>query len=211
MSQFTLNWNNSSLVGSSNSLTQRAVYRFKMIGGVFVSDNFTPPNDLDLLANTVDSPILPNNVIIEFKIQTICTVSGPTDNDNGIQEVIEFAEIIPTIVHSYNDSSIGIDVTGTDITQARFTLRRSSNNTIVGTSIVANVIANSITANIGSLVYSTNYYWEVELYTTINYMVVISSSSNYVGSPYSPYPFTTDTPPLCDPVTAITVTSVEVP
>ncbi len=210
MSQFTLDWDNTALLATGNTIGQRAVYRYKSVGGAFISTGFTPDNDLADSVDSVDSPVLDDNKVIEFKIQTLCEVSGPTDNDNGIQEVIDFAEIIPEIGKDDSSSEIEINVTNLDITKARFTLRKASDNSLV-TSTVVNKSVNTIALTKTGLTFLTNYYWQIELYAIVNTIEVISSYLEYIGTPFSPYPFTTDAPPVCDPVTAMDVTSVEIP
>lgn len=210
MAQFTLIWNNASLLANANDISQQALYRYKQIGGNYISTGFTPANDLAKTVSTVDSPILNDNKVIQFKTTALCTSGGPVDNDNGIQEAIEFSEVIPTIAHTDNSSSISLDVTGLDITKARLTLRKSSDNTIVGAAIIANNINNTIQASQNGLVYSTNYYWQVELYATVNNIEVKSSDIDYRGSLFSPYPFMTNAPAVCNPATAVTVSSIEI-
>lgn len=208
--QFKLDWLNSKVAASSNSISQRALYRYKAIGGAFISTGFTPANDLATSANTVDSPVLDDNKIVQFEVETICTLNGPALNDNGIQEAIGFACLIPTIAKTDTTSDISIDVTGLDITKARFTLRKSSDNSLVGSSITATPIANSISGSATGLTPSTNYYWQIELYSTVNTIEVISSDVEYLGAPCSPYPVVTDAPAVCPPVTAATISSTEV-
>lgn len=209
MSQFTLNWNAGDLVGNTNCISQSALYRYRLVGGSFISTGFSPANPLATTAITVDSPTLNENQVIQFEIQVGCTLSGPSYNDNGIQEVIEFAEIVPTITETDNSSTITIDATNTDITKAKFTLRKSSDNSIVGTPTVITKSGSSISYTQSSLNYSTNYYWQVETYATVNSIEVVSSDPVYVGSPFSPYPFTTSAPAVCNPTTSLTVSSIE--
>lgn len=210
MSQFTLIWNNSALLVSSNALTQTAEYRYRLVGGAYISTGFSPTNPLAKAATTTDSPTLDDNKVIQFKIQTDCTTGGPSDNDNGLQEVINFIEIIPTITKTDTTANITIDATGTDITKARLTLRKASDNSIVD-QIIVNKVSNNIIRPITGLSYSTNYYWQVEFYANVNSIEVLSSAPSYNGVVFSPYPFTTNAPAVCDPVTSVTVTSVEVP
>lgn len=208
--QFTLIWDNSAVLASSNATGQRALYRYKTVGGAFISIGFTPTNDLAKSVSTVDSPVLDDNKVIQFETASLCTSGGPTPNDNGIQEVIEFAAITPVITKDDVSSTITLITTGLDITKAKFTLRKSSDNTIVGTPVVVNVVSSSAATISTGLVYSTNYYWQVELYAIVNSVEVISSNFSYIGSAFSPYPFTTNAPAVCNPVTSVTVTSIEI-
>jgi hypothetical protein len=208
--QFTLSWSNTALEASSNSLNQRALYRYRTVGGAFISTGFTPANDMATSVNSATSPSLDDNKVVQFEVETICTINGPAINDNGIQEVIGFACITPTITETDTTSGVSINVTGLDIIQARFTLRKSTDNTIVGSPIVASVSGTTISTSVTGLTASTNYYWQVELYAIVNGVTVISSSSDYLGAPCSPYTFTTSAPAVCAPVTAAAVSSIEV-
>lgn len=203
MSQFTFSWSNTSILASSNVINSRALYRYKAIGGPYISVGFTPANDLNKAITTVDSPVLDDNKVIQCKVQSICTVNGPTDNDNGIQEVIGFACIIPTLTKTENTATILINATGLDITKIKFTLRKSSDNTIVGTATTVNVVAGLASNTKTGLTSSENYYWQTELYAIVNNIEVKSDVC-------SPYPFTTDAPAVCDPLTDFTITSIEI-
>jgi hypothetical protein len=202
MGQFTLTWDNTDIVSDLNSTGQRAAYRYKTLGGAFVTTGFTPSNDLAKSVTTADSPILDDNKVIEFKVQNLCTQNGPTDNDNGIQEVLQFNCLVPTITKTTTTSGISLNVTGLDITKAKFTLRKAVDNTLVGVPVVIDRISNTISVTATPIDSSTNYYWQVNLYATLNNVEVISDLC-------SPYPFTTDTIPVCNPVTAMTVASIE--
>lgn len=203
MSQFTLIWDSSKLASNANATEQNALYRYRLVGGSYISTGFTPANPLAINAVTSDSPVLDNNKVIQFKISTTCTSNGPTDNDDGIKEVIEFESITPTITKDESSSDIVEDVTGLDMTKARFSLKKSSDNTTVGTPTIVNRVGNSISFSQSGLVYNTNYYWQVELYATVNTVDTISEV-------FSPYPFTTDAPAVCNPTTSVAVTSIEV-
>lgn len=208
--QFTLQWNNASVLANPNATAQTALYRQKSVGGAFISVGFTPTNPLAKTVNTVDSPnTLLDNVVYEFKVQSVCTLNGPVDNDNGVREIIGFACITPTVTKGETQGTISLSVAGTDITKARVTLRRSSDNSQVSQNIV-NAVGNTISFTQTGLTAGTNYYWQVELYATINGVEVISSDSNYLGSPCSPYAFATDALAVCDPVTSLTVDSIEI-
>lgn len=204
MAQFTLIWNSIDLQTSTNSLAQRVLYRYKTVGGGFISTGFSLPNDLAITINTVESPILDNNKVIEFKVQNICTENGPTDNDNGIQEVIALVCLVPVLTKTTTTGTISIDLTGLDIIKVKFTLKKASDNTIVGTPIIVNKTSNSAGTSATGLTSNTNYYWQTQLYSVVNNVEVISE----VCSPHS---FTTDPIAVCDPITAITVTSIEIP
>lgn len=209
MSQFTLVWVNTNIIANANVIDQVAQYRYRLVGGAFISSGFSPTNPLAKAATTTNSPVLDNNKVVQFQIQSDCTLSGPIYNDNGLQEAIEFAAITPSITPIAETTvTISINTTSTDIIKARFTLRKASDNSLVAISTISG--AGTLSASFSGLVSNTNYYFQVELYAVVNSVEVISSSPSYVGSPYSPYPFTTATPTVCTPLTSVTVTSIEV-
>jgi len=209
--QFTLDWSSTNVQANPNATAQRAAYRYKAVGGSFITTGFTPANDLAKTAITADSPSLDDNKVIEFEILTICTVSGPTTNDNGIQEAINFACITPALTNAETQSQIVITLTGLDITKARLTLKKASDNSIVLAPTIVNKVSNAVTYTKTGLVGSTNYYWEIELYATVQGVEVKSSDAGYLGISCSPYAFTTSAPSVCAPVTAMDITSVEIP
>lgn len=210
MAQFTLVWNNTAIINNPNIIGQLVGFRYKGDTG-FIEDDFTPPNGLSKLINTVDSPqFIDENRVVEFKVQSICTVSGPTDNDNGLQEAIQFGCITPTMTNNSVRSIITLDITGLNITKARFTLRKTSDNSLIIQTTV-NPVGNIITTTRVGLTPETNYYWQIELYANINNIEVKSSDSTYLGAPCSPYAFATDPDPICDPVTSLVTTSIEIP
>lgn len=210
MAQFTLNWVNT-ISTNPNVINLRASYKAKS-SPTWLTAGFTPTNDLDKTAITADTPnTLLDNVIYQTKVETICTSGGPTINDNGIREQVSFAAISPGLTETSTTGTITIDLTGTDITKARFTLRKASDNSIVLAPTIVSKSGSSVTYTKTGLTGSTNYYWQVEFYTTINSIEVISSDGAYTGAVFSPYAFTTDAPPVCNPVTAGTISSIEIP
>lgn len=211
MAQFNLVWDESNVAVNPNALSQRASYRYKAVGGSWITAGFTPINDLDITDNNVLAPVLDNNKVVELKVECICTVNGPTINDNGVREGIGFSCITPNVsVFTSTQGTITIDLTSTDITKVRFTLKKSSDNSTVMVPTEVNRVGNSATITKTGLTASTSYYWQVELYANINLFEVKSSDLGYLGTPCSPYPFTTSAAPVCDPITAITVSSIEI-
>jgi hypothetical protein len=211
MAQFTLQWNNVNQIASSNCNNTRVSYRQKSVGGVFITAGFNPGNDMDKAVTQTDSPLLTDNVVYEFKVESLCAQNGPTPNDNGLVEAIGFACISPNIVKTDLTVQATLDVTNLDITKARFTLRRASNNVIVGSPVIVNKVGTSIQHTFSGLTQLTNYYIDIELYATVNNTEVISSHPSYLASVCSPYPVQTDATPVCDPVTSASVTSIEIP
>jgi hypothetical protein len=213
MTQLTLIWDDTDSYGGDPNITaQRASYRYKTIGGSWITSGFTPANDLDVDVTTVQPPEIEDNKVVEYKVEAICTLNGPTINDNGIQEGIGFACITPDVSDfTPTEATITIDLTDTDITKVRFTLKKSSDNSVIMTPTVVDRLSNSATITKTGLTGSTSYYWQVELYANINSFEVKSSDSGYLGQPCSPYPFTTEEEIICDALTAATVSSIEIP
>lgn len=209
--QFTLYWNNSKILNNANVIAQRALYRLRSVGGNFLTSGFTPANDIAKNITSADSPYIADNIVAQFKIQSICTINGPRDNDNGIKEAINFACISPTIIKTHNQATATINITGLDITKARFTLKKTSDNSVVQSGILGTVTSNtSISYTKVGLIANTSYYWEIELYAVIDNIEVISSNEDYLGDSCGNYSFTTDSAPTCVPITAITVASIEI-
>ena len=192
MAQFTLNWFAAPVMVNPNATGQRAVYRQKSIGGSFLTTGFTPANDLPKTQESVTSPVLANNIIWEFKVQALCTEGGPIDNDNGIIEALKFFCIVPTVTFGAEDSTISINKTGLDITKARFVCKLQSNNAIVFGPVTANPVGNGISATATGLDANEDYYWEYELYSTVNGIEIISSASGQLNDTCGPYNFTTE-------------------
>lgn len=208
MAQFTLNWFSVLVMINPNAISQRALYRQKSVGGAFISTGFTPANDLPKTAQTTTSPSLADNVIWEFKVQSICTEGGPTDNDNGIREHLHFACIPPILTFTDTTATIVLNVTTTDITKAAFTLRQVSDDSVVYGPTISVRAGNSITGNATGLTPGTEYYWEIVLYTTINGVEIYSTLPSNIDGPCGSETFETDGA-VCAPVTSVDVDSVE--
>jgi len=209
MAQFSLSWDNSAVLTNTNSISQRCSYKLRT-SGTWLTTGFTPANDMAKTVITANSPSgLSNNVVYQFKVENICTSGGPTINDNGIQEDINFSCISPTLTETSTTGTLVIDTTDTDIIAARITLKLALDNSIIMAPTIINAVSNTITANATGLTVSTNYYWQIELYAIVNNVTVISSDPSQMGSICSPYPFTTGTPPVCNPITAGTISSIQ--
>lgn len=206
MAQFTLVWDNTDILANPNAINQQAMYRGKVIGGAFITAGFTPANPMATSVVSALSPVLTDNVIYQFKTQSLCTVGGPRDNDNGLIEIIAFGCIVPTITKTYNQATASINLTGLDITKVKFTLKRASDNVVVFTQTV-NKASNAAATLATGLLGATNYYWEIELYTIVNSVELISSDAEFLGEACGAYALTTDANPVCDPITATTITS----
>lgn len=186
-----MTWDNTLVNASTNSIAQRASYRQKSIGGVWLTTGFTPTNDLPKTANTVAPPALSSNVIYEFKVEAICNSNGPTINDNGIIEALKFACIVPTMNVTDTTAEVILNVTGLDITKARFYLRAGIDGALLATSPIISRVGNSISHNVSGLITATGYFWQIELYATVNGEEIVSSSIEQFGSVCGNYSFTT--------------------
>lgn len=201
MAEYRLNWFNNAVIINPNATAQRASYRPKTAGGPWITTGFDPSNNLPPYASTVKSPNLTDNIIYEFRVEAICTEGGPTPNNNGDIEGFKFSCIVPTLSQTDVTAQAVLSVTGTDITKARFTLRKDSDNSIVYGPTIVNRVGNFITASTSGLDELTDYYWQVELYATVSGSEIISSSANQLNALCGPYDFTTDEtvdPPLLE-------------
>ena len=132
MAQFNLTWFNTAVIIDANVTGQTVSHRQKSVGGSYSSVGYTPSNTLPKTASAAQSPVLANNVIWEFKVEAICTVGGPTINDNGVQEGFKFACIEPSISNITSTSAtITLNVLGLDISHAVLTLLKTTDDTIV--------------------------------------------------------------------------------
>lgn len=190
-----LTWDNTSILANPNVIAQRALQRQKIIGGTFYTTGFFPANDLavSIISTEFSSPVV--NKIYEFKIQSICVAGGPTDNDNGIIEGMEFGcldfEVVEVI--SPADSYSGkIDLSGTDIEGVLYTLKKQSDSSIVVPEVDSPRDEDDIAGiTFESLEADTDYYIDAIMYATINGEIVeFACGGNIAG-----YQFTTSPTP----------------
>lgn len=198
MAQFTLQWDNTDILANPNNINQRASYRQASVGGAWITAGFTPANDLATSVTSVLSPVLTNNVVYQFIVQSVCTQNGPISNDNGIIEQIGFSCIEPGIEYTDETSTILVNLASTDISKVRFVLRKSSDNSIAYGPITVNRVGNSAQAIATGLTADTSYYWQTTFYATVNGVEVNSSAAEYLNSVCGPYVFTTEEAPVMD-------------
>lgn len=203
MATFTLTW---TPVITGNVTAQRASYRQKSVGGAFLTTGFSPSNDLSTAATTTDHGSLTDNTIYEFKISNICTTGGPTDNTNGIIEQIVFACIAPTLSQTTTTATAAYTGLPSDITKVRFTLRKTSDNSLVSGPTTVTVVGGAASVTPTGLTPTTSYYFQTEFYTVINGVEVISSGAAYLNAVCGPYTVTTDTPASCPAPDSLAVT-----
>lgn len=129
MASFTLNW---TPIITPNVLGQRGYYRQKSVGGTFLTDGFVPANDLPTSAITVARPGLLDNTVYQFQLANICEDGGPTFNDNGIQEFIDFVCSVP-MTYDIEETSITVKFVGlpADINQVQIAFEGKPLETIV--------------------------------------------------------------------------------
>lgn len=181
MAVFTCNWDNSAVISNSNAISQRLSWREKSLGGVFNTTNVTPSNDMSIVVNSATFNSALTNKIYEFKLEAICSVEGPVINSNGILENIRFSCILPEITPTSDTLDFFLDLSNTDITKVRLKLKLQSDNSTIITQTI-NRVLNSIDYTFTGLNPLTDYYLEVEYYTTINGIEVISSSVGFLGT-----------------------------
>lgn len=198
MAQFILSWDNTDAIANDNNLSQTASYRQKSVGGSWITAGFTPTNNIDKDVASALSPVLSPNLVYQFKIDCNCTQNGPSANDNGIREQIGFACIEPVIENTQTTSSINTDLTDTDITKVRYTLRKSSDNTIVYGPITVVRTGNEAPAVATSLVEGTEYYWQIVYFAIVNGVEVNSSASAYLNAVCGPHITITESAPVAD-------------
>ncbi len=208
MAQFVLNWFAAPVMVNPNATGQRALYRQKSVGGSFISTGFTPANDLPKTTEQTTSPVLGNNIIWEFKVQALCTVGGPTDNDNGLVEDLEFQCLVPTLTWDQFDATIQLNVAGTDISKAIFTLHLASDDSVVDNSGSVNRIGTIIQYQATGIDADTEYYWRWTMQATVNGVEITSSSVSQLGTFCQSVDFTTN-PDVCLPITDITAEAEE--
>lgn len=173
MASLNLQWDNTNVNASANATAQRVSKRLKSVGGAFSTSGFTPANDLAKSDNSISATV-DDNKIYEFKVEAICSINGPTANNNGLVEGIAFACIVPSFNKTGTTGQVIVDVTGLDISKIAFTLKKYSDNSLIANQTVARV-GNSVTANFSGLSMSTQYYVEYELIAVVNGVEVSQS------------------------------------
>lgn len=189
----SLQWNNSSIDGNPNAISQRISARIKTVGGPFLTTGFSPANPLATSVNEVSyTPV--ENKVYEYKIEALCTVGGPTPF--GPIEGIAFSCIEPSIEPGNSTANISVDATGTDLTKIRFILFLVDDDSEVA-SITANRVGDAMTANFSGLTPATAYYLKMELFAILNGVEISMqdiSSTNLCGEEGS-YPVDTNATP----------------
>ena len=209
MAQFNLVWFNTAVIINPNSSGQKVSHRQKSIGGAYFSTGYTPVNNLPKTASTIQSPVLANNIVWEFKVECLCTEGGPTINDNGNQEGLKFSCLTPSLSYTTNSATIVLNVTGLDITSATFTLKKVSDNSVVsGPTTVARVGA-GISHTVMGLNPGTGYYWEYIMYAIVNGSQIQSNDANQINASCFSVNFTTNED-VCPPVTNANITSIDI-
>lgn len=158
---------------NGNTINQRTYYRQKNTGGSFLTNNFTPPNDLTTSATTSTFTAATLNTIYEFQVANICSVSGPTFNSNGIKEGIVFGCITPTETHTDTSAIVSVASIPSDITKIRFSL--SNGGVEVGTFQDILVSAGNASRTFTGLSSSTTYTAKIQLITILNGIETVSN------------------------------------
>jgi len=209
MGNINLNWDNSAVVANPNATEQNAKKRKKSVGGPYDQIGFTPANPMATSVNAAVSAVT-DNIIYEYLVDAICAVGGPIPNINGIQEGINFACFNPSLTSDNGSVSVSLNVTGLDITKARFYLYKASDDSLVGGPTVANRIGTTISTSFTGLLPSTNYYLKYEMYATVNAVEVVSSDVAYLnalcGGNIAGFTIPTVANPTCPAPAALVVT-----
>lgn len=182
MAIFNCSWDNTTIYNNSNVNFQRLSWREKSIGGLFNTTSIVPANDLDRTINSVDFISASYNKIYEFILEVFCSSGGSTQNSNGIVEKIAFDCILPQSIGILDTTAtLNFNLSNTDITKIRLTLKLQSNGNVVS-SVTVNRSGNFLNHTFTGLTPNTGYYFELELYANVNEIEVISSSSNFLGA-----------------------------
>jgi len=208
MAQFNINWFNTAIILNPSSEEVRVLHRQKSVGGDYSYIGYTPANDLPKTASTSQSPILANNIVWEFRVETQCGEGLTTPNDNGNQEGLKFACLTPSISETETTATIVLNVTGLDITSGTFTLRKVSDDSVVSGPTTVARVGIAITHTATGLIAATGYYWDYVVYAIVNGSQIQSNSINQLNSSCFSIDFTTDLL-LCAPCTAITISVIE--
>jgi hypothetical protein len=208
MAQFNLTWFNTAVIINPNATGQRVSHRQKSVGGAFTTAGYTPANDLPKTASAAQSPALTDNVVWEFKVEALCTVGGPTINDNGLQEGLKFACLVPTLSWDTEEATISLNVANTDITQATFVLHLAADDSVVSGPTTVARTGTVITHTVTGLDPDTEYYWEFIEYAIVDGSQIASNDAGQLGASCESVNFTTDED-TCAPITDITAEATE--
>jgi len=192
MAQFNLTWFNTAVVINPNSTGQRVSHRQKSVGGVFTTTGYTPANDLPKTASASQSPILANNIVWEFKVEALCEEGGPTINDNGLQEGLKFACLVPSLSQTTDTATIVLNVAGLDIHQATFILHLDADDSVVSGPTTVARVGNSISHTATGLDPDTEYYWEFIEYAIVDGSEIASNNANQLNASCESVTFETD-------------------
>ena len=182
MAIFHCSWDNTTIANNSNVVYQRLSWREKSVGGVFNTSSVIPANDLDKTISSVDFISATSNKVYEFILEVFCSLGGSTQNSNGIVEKISFECLLPQTTGILDTTaSLNFDLSNTDITKIKLTLKLQSDDSIVSSATV-NRSGNSLNHTFSGLTPVTGYYFELEYYANVNGIEVISSSPSFLGS-----------------------------
>lgn len=169
-----------------NCIAFRASKRIKYFSGMTPSSwmilGFTPTNDMALSITEADATVI-GNKLYQFKVEMICTSDGPALNVNGLQDGIGFQCVSPNLSSDNNSVTVNFNVLLDDIDKIRITLKKQSDNSIVGGPVIVNKIAHSVDYVFTGLDGNTGYYVTAELYAIVNGVEAISSDPAYLGAP----------------------------
>lgn len=181
MPTITLNW---TLNTNGNTVNQRASKRaiattkHPSESTVFSSTGFTPPNDLATSISSASFTAI-GNVIYEMKVENICSLGGPTINNNGIRQGIKFSCLpvnFGTVTDNTTQISVNVNAIGTDIAQVIFVLTETNGGAIVESKTVAALQSGNTIANFIGLNAGTSYTITTSYQATVNGALVTSAA-----------------------------------
>lgn len=180
MATLNVGWDNTAVSGNPNALNQRVSKRVQ--GDIpWVTTGFTPANDLATSANSTVATVVVNNVY-QFKVEALCSEGGPTPNDDGVKEGIVFECIVPTLEAEPTEVAVSFSLAATSITKAILTLKKQSDDSIVGGPVTKNRVADAINHTFTGLTQLEDYYLEVQLIATVDGVEVNSSDEEYLNA-----------------------------
>lgn len=206
--QYILKWFAAPVMVNPNATGQQASWKART-SGTWSTAGFTPANPLLKTTEQVQTLTLYENIVWQFKVEALCTEGGPTINDNGIQEAIEFICMVPNLTFDKFDATINFNMVAfPDISTMIVTLKLAADDSTVVGPITVPRAGNTFEYQATGLDAETEYYWEWTWQATVNGVVVSSGHADYLGAPCESIVFET-LPDVCLPVDGVTAEAEE--
>lgn len=189
-SGFTFDWDNTALATDSNVIGQRISFRPKDTLGAWHTAGFTPSNDINKTIHHAINPLIADNLIYQFKLETICGVGGPVISNNDIQEQITFQCVEPSYTYliqgvpGFLETDITISLHNLDdVNSVDLLIRKVSDDSLFRGPYTMAVINGSLEQDISTNIdQSTYYYIQTRYRAFVQGVQVYSDSSNYLGA-----------------------------